>query len=130
MNWLEFFEKFAGPIATVIASLSAAAVAITFGRLQAKIARAQAATVEAQKDIAQANLDIAFDKLKYDLFARRYEIYIAAKQLIETIFNQSPINVADPKIKELRIKVDEARFFFPPDTRAFCEQLPDKTAIL
>jgi hypothetical protein len=26
-------------------------------------------------------------------------------------------------LKKLRLKLDEARFFFPPDTRAFCENI-------
>jgi hypothetical protein len=33
------------------------------------------------------------------------------------------VNDADPEIKKLRLKIDEARFFFPPDTRAFCEHI-------
>ena len=78
MSWLEFFEKFAGPIATVIASLTAAGVTIGFGIVQTRIAGTQAKTAEAQKDIARANLDIAYDKLKHDLFQKRYEIYTAA----------------------------------------------------
>jgi hypothetical protein len=123
MTLLEFLEKFAGPMATVIASITAAGVAIGFGVVQARIARSQAKTADAQKEIAKANLDIAFDKLKHDLFDKRYEIYTAAKKLIETIFNQSPVNDADPEIKKLRLKLDEARFFFPPDTRAFCEHI-------
>ncbi len=39
------------------------------------------------------------------------------------MFSQSPVNAADPKIKKLRLKLDEARFFFPPDARAFCEHI-------
>ena len=123
MICLDFLAKFAGPLATVIASLTAAGVAIGFGVVQARIARSQAKTAEAQKEIAKANLDIAFDKLKHDLFEKRYGIYIAAKRLIEAIFESSPINVADPEIKKLRLKLDEARFFFPPDTRGFCETI-------
>jgi hypothetical protein len=112
----EFFATFAGPIAAVAASFAATAIA-------AQIARAQARTAEAQKDIAQGQLDIAYDKLKHDLFQKRYEVYQAAKGVIEYIFNSSPIKVGDPKLKELRLKLDEARFFFPPDTRAFCENI-------
>ena len=91
--------------------------------MQAQIARAQAQTAEAQRNIAQGQLDIAYDKLKHDLFQKRYEVYQAAKGVIECIFNNSPINVGDPKLKELRLKLDEARFFFPPDTRALCENI-------
>jgi hypothetical protein len=123
MTWLDFLKTFAGPIATVIASITAGGVAIWFGVVQARIARSQAATAAAQKDIAEAQLKMAFDKLKHDLFDKRYEIYSAAKGVIEAIFNQSPVNDADPALKKLRLKLDEARFFFPPDTRAFCESI-------
>ncbi|MHC2581344.1 hypothetical protein ACVI1J_006496 [Bradyrhizobium diazoefficiens] len=123
MTWLEFFKTFAGPMATVIASVTAGVVVIWFGTVQAGIARSQAATSAAQKDIANAQLKIAFDKLKHDLFDKRYEIYLAAKGVIEAIFNHSPVNDADPALKKLRLKLDEARFFFPPDTLAFCENI-------
>jgi hypothetical protein len=35
-----------------------------------------------KKKSQKANLEIAYDKLKHDLFDKRYEIYIAAKKLI------------------------------------------------
>ena len=123
MTCAEFFEKFAGPIATVFAAMTAAGVTIGFGVIQSRIARSQATSAAAQKDIAKAQLDIAYDKLKVDLFDKRYEIYMAAKALIERVFTTSPVNHADPELKRLRLKVDEARFFFPPDTRAFCEEI-------
>ena len=119
----EFFATFAGPIATVTASIAATVIAYRLGSMQVQIARAQVQTAEAQKDIAQGQLDIAYDKLKHDLFQNRYEVYQAAKGVIEYIFNSSPINVGDPKLKELRLKLDEARFFFPPDTRALCDNI-------
>ncbi len=100
MIWLDLLKAFAGPIATVIASITAAGVAIRFGVVQARIARNQATIAAAQKDIAEAQLKIAFDKLKHDLFDKRYEIYLAAKGVIETLFNQSPVNVADPALKK------------------------------
>ena len=118
-----FFATFAGPTATIIASGAATIIAWKFGSMQAEIARGQARTAEAQREIAKGQLEIAYDKLKHDLFQKRYEVYLAAKGVIEAIFQQSPINVGDPKIKELRLKLDEARFFFPPDTRALCENI-------
>ncbi len=119
----DFFATFAGPIATVIASAAATTIAWKFGSTQAEIAHSQACTAEAQRLIARGQLEIAYDKLKHDLFQKRYEVYLAAKGVIEAIFNQSPINVADPKLKELRLKLDEARFFFPADTRSLCENI-------
>jgi hypothetical protein len=39
------------------------------------------------------------------------------------VYKEPPVNPADPEIKKLRLKLDEARFFFPPDTREFCEEI-------
>jgi hypothetical protein len=109
----EFFKAFTGPIAVIIASFAATWITYKLGNRQAK-------TAEAQRDIA-------YDKLKHDLFDRRYEIYQAAKRLIEAMF-AAPLGDdikrhTDPEIKRLRLKLDEARFFFPPDTRAYCETI-------
>jgi hypothetical protein len=121
MNVWEFFTTFAGPIAIIVASATAAWMTNKFGTIQAGIAREQARTAEAQKDISKSQRDIAYDKFKHDLFDKRYEVYCAAKSLIEEIFAKSPVDEADPEIKRLRLKLDEARFFFPSDTRTFCE---------
>lgn len=111
MYW--FFKDFAGPISVIIASGAATWITYRLGNRQAKIA-------EAQKDIA-------YDKLKHDLFDKRYEIYLAAKRLIEAMLAAPPGDSVkrhtDPEIKRLRLKLDEARFFFPPDTRAYCEKI-------
>ncbi len=119
----EFFKAFAGPIAVIIASATAAWMTNKFGTIQAGIAREQAKTAEAQKEISKSQRDIAYDKLKHDLFDKRYEVYSAAKALIEEIFAKSPVDEANPEIKRLRLKLDEARFFFTSDTRAFCETI-------
>jgi hypothetical protein len=113
INVWEFFKAFTGPIAVIIASGAATWITYKLGNRQAK-------TAEAQRDIA-------YDKLKHDLFDKRYEIYQAAKRLIEAMFAAPPGDdvkrQTDPEIKRLRLKLDEARFFFPPDTRAYCETI-------
>ena len=81
----------------------------------------QASTAAAQKDIAQQQRDIAYDKLKHDLFERRYEIYKTAKELIEYISQDKFESIYDPKLREMRLKLDEARFFFPPNETALFE---------
>lgn len=111
---LELVKAFAGPTATIIAAGAATWITYTLGKNQLSIARSQAATAEAQKTIAKSQCDIAYDKLKYDLFDKRYEIYLAAKFIIERITRtgrERPI--ADLELQEKRIKLDEARFFFP-----------------
>jgi hypothetical protein len=69
---------------------------------------------ESQRDIA-------------DLFQKRYEIYTAAKQLIEQVSLVSDLNKSDPmKIRVLYVAIDEARFYFPPD---ICRLLAELEAI-
>jgi len=113
-NMWEFCATFAGPIATIIASAAAIIVTWRFGSIQAEIARGQAATAAAQKEIAQSQRDIAYDKLKHDLFDQRHEIYVAAKFIIERVVRTGTERpVGDLELQERRIKLDEARFFFP-----------------
>lgn len=110
----QFAKDFAGPIATVIAAVAATGITYLLGRNQTKIA-------SAQKEIAQSQRDIAYDRLKYDLFKERYGIYVTAKHLIEKISgNGFPLGIHDPELRAMRIRLDEARFFFPPrETRLF-----------
>jgi hypothetical protein len=39
------------------------------------------------------------------------------------VYKEAPVNPADPEIKKLRLKLDEARFFFPPDKQEFREEI-------
>ena len=60
-------KDFAGPVATVTAASTAVFVTWRIGRTQAAIARQQA-------DIAQQQADTALDRLRFDLFDKRYSI--------------------------------------------------------
>ena len=57
----QFFKDFAGPIATVTAALAALSVTAYFAWHQKRIAQQQA--------------DLARDKLRHDLYNRRFEIF-------------------------------------------------------
>jgi hypothetical protein len=111
----EFFATFGGPIATLVASVAALIVTARFSSIQAGIARSHAETAAAQRNIAQSQRGIAYDKLEHDLFDKRYEIYSAAKFIMERItrtgLQERPIE--DMELLEKRIKMDEAQFFFP-----------------
>lgn len=110
MCWSQFFEHFAGPIATVIAAIAAVTVTAIFSYKQAKIAAAQR--------------DIALDKLKYDVFERRYQVYAAARAFLKKVLQQHDFEKIDqPKILELRLMLDEARFFFGPNVRQYLEEM-------
>jgi hypothetical protein len=108
----DILKDFASPALSFITAILAATVAIRFGILRAQIGKAQR--------------DIALDKLKYDLFAKRYEIYEAAKHLIEHLAMVSDMKNQDATlIRQLYVKIDEARFFYAPDICSFLAQLHD-----
>jgi hypothetical protein len=65
----DFFKEFGTVIAAIFAATVAAWISVRLGRNQAAIAQSQA--------------DIARDKLKFDLFEMRYNIYAKVKELIE-----------------------------------------------
>ncbi len=113
-DWYTIAKDFVGPAATMIASITAARITYHFGSKQTEIARSQAATAAAAKEIAKSQRDIAYDKLKNDLFDKRYEIYLSAKQLIEMTSGDTFETIHDPRLREMRLKLDEARFFFRP----------------
>lgn len=105
-----FLKSFAGPLATIIAATAAVIVTVIFNLRQTAIAKAQK--------------DIALDRLKYDLFQQRYEVYSAAKSLIEHVIHQHDFEKTDgAHIRELRVTLDEARFFFGPEVRAFISKI-------
>jgi hypothetical protein len=106
----EILKDFAGPVATIVAAIAAASIAYIFGARQASIARTQA--------------DIALDKLKYDLWKERYEIYSAAKTLVEYIvYVREPDKIDTDKVRLLNVKIDEARFYFPAAVQEFLKEL-------
>ena len=95
-------KDFAGPVATLVAAVTAIVVTTIFSRSQLLIARSQR--------------DIAYDKLKFDLFKERSAIYKATRDLLEYVPFVTDIAKSDAtKIRSLYITLDEARFFFPPD---------------
>jgi hypothetical protein len=112
---VDLLGGFAGPVATIIAAGAATWITWRLGKKQVTIAASQAATANAQKEIAQSQRDIAYDRLKYDLFRMRYDVYQAAKQAIERVIRTgTDRDINDMELLNLRIKMDEARFFFPP----------------
>jgi hypothetical protein len=67
----DLLKDFAGPVAAIVGAFAASIVAFSLGQAQWRIAASQR--------------DIALDKLKFDLFHRRYEVYQAAKGILEYV---------------------------------------------
>jgi hypothetical protein len=103
----DFAKDYGSPMATIIASGAALIVTFCFNRRQLDIAAAQ-------KEIAHSQRNIARDKLKYDLFTKRYEIYETARSVIEYVSHQ-PFDgrQIEPKFILMLGKLDECAFFFP-----------------
>jgi hypothetical protein len=108
----DFLKDFASPLTTLLASIVAGAITFVFARTQVRI--------------AQAQKDIALDKLKFDLFQLRYGVYLATKELIQYILFVGAERFTDnSKIDALAVKLDEARFYFPPDICAILHGIAD-----
>jgi hypothetical protein len=106
----DVIKDFSGPLATAIAASVAALVALRLGSIQTALSKTQAA--------------IAHDKLKFDLFALRYDIYTKAIALIEysqTIHEYEKID--HPRFRAFYVKLDEARFFFDTTTILFLDEI-------
>jgi hypothetical protein len=114
MPLCSLLKDFAGPIATILAATAAVTVTIIFNSRQTKIANTQK--------------EIALDSLKHNVFEQRYNIYSAAKSLIEEVLHSNDLQKTDSaRIRELRVTLDEARFFFGAEIRAFLAEI-DRTA--
>jgi hypothetical protein len=92
-------KDFAGPVATIIASITAAIITWRFASWQARIAQQQANTT--------------FDQLRYNLFEKRFAIYNTARELIATVVNEPNLQGSD--LIPLQAKLNEAEFFSSSD---------------
>jgi hypothetical protein len=87
-----------GPLATIFAAIIAVLVTGTLGFAQWRIARAQK--------------DIAYDKLKLELFDKRYAIYQAALSLSRAL-SPSYRRIPYEEFGQLQYTLQEAVFLFP-----------------
>ncbi len=105
-----FLRDFAGAIATTFAAIVAAGITYYFNR--------------AQKRIAETQADVAIEKLKLDLFDKRYALYNSARQLIDYLASQHEYEKVDhAKIRSFYVTLDEGRFFLPDGVRKALDKL-------
>lgn len=88
-------KDFAGPIATIIASITA----VYFVRRQWRTAQQQA--------------DTAVDQLRYSLFEKRYAIYAAARKAIAITFDKRDEDKMPDELNGLFLNFEESRFLLP-----------------
>lgn len=99
----QILKDFAGPVATIIASITVAGITWRFASWQARIAQQQA-------DTAKQQANTAFDQLRYNLFEKRFALYNTARELIATVVNNS--DVQGSELIPLQAKLNESAFFF------------------
>ena len=106
------FAVYGGPVATFIASLTAAGVAGTFGWFQYRLARTQR--------------DIAFEKLKFDLFDRRYALFKKVFDILDKL-GAPPDPLVETNWSALvdEVPVNEIRFLYPEATVEFATEVQD-----
>jgi hypothetical protein len=98
----EFFKEFG----TLFLGLLGILVTVILGVFSYRSSKAQRA--------------IERDKLKLQVLPKQREIYEAARQLIEHALSTRDFQKLDiSKIREMNVKIDEARFYFSADTREF-----------
>lgn len=101
----DFFKDFAGPIATIVASVTVAAVAVYFQSRQTLLAE---------------------HRLRLDLFEKRYAKLLDAKRLLEAV--TAVQDWRDIKgVRELYISLDEGRFLLSRETYNFLKRICDAT---
>lgn len=98
-DWVDYFTAFLTPVV--------AGVGIYFGFAQLKIRRTQA--------------EINKYRLKHELFDRRYEIYEAAKELINIALNTAELEYAH--INPVALKTRGAIFIFGDDIVKYVDRL-------
>jgi hypothetical protein len=103
-----------GPVPTIVAALIAILVTASIGIAQRRIARAQK--------------DIALDKLKLDLFVKRYAVSDAARNVSEYIVTRKSGVAFDYEneiktIREWTSTIAEAGFYFDAKTRKTCDKI-------
>ena len=106
----EILKDFAGPVATFIASVTAAWVTWHFGSWQAKIARQQA--------------DLAEERVKLDKFDRRFAVFDATRELIRIVMQQS--HADQEQIFDFRMKTRDAIFLFDDYLSTYLKEFADK----
>lgn len=121
LEWLPahygFLRDFSGPIATIVASLTAAGITFYFGRAQTRIASQQA-------EIAGQQAELAKVRLNHDLYDRRFAIYAAACKLFQDILTKN--DVADLDIITFVTETATARFLVGSEIVVYFDEIRKK----
>jgi hypothetical protein len=104
-------KDFAGPVATLVASVVAVFVTRRLGLRQVEIAQQQA-------KIAQQQADLAGEKLRHDLYNRRFEIFTSFFDFYNAMnaWNEAPTPEQQAARERFFRASEESVFLFPKDS--------------
>jgi hypothetical protein len=109
MPGIDLFKEVIAPISTIILSAAAIAISWFFSSAQARTAKAQ--------------IHLALDKLNFDVFGKRYEIYEVTRSLIDRVKAQDRARLHPTELRALGLKLGEACFFFDKSTQMFLKEV-------
>jgi hypothetical protein len=104
LSQLDLFREVIAPCSTLVLSIAALAISWSSSAVQSRLAEA---------------------KLDFDLFGRRYEIYHAARSLIDRVKKHDEEELPPAELRALGHKIEEARFFFDRPTQVFLREIWD-----
>ena len=102
MSQLDLFGEVIAPCSTLVLSIAALAISWSFSVAQGRLAEA---------------------KLDFDLFGRRYDIYQAARSLVDRVKKHDEEELPPADLRALGLKIEEARFFFDRPTQDFLKEI-------
>ena len=73
--------------------------------------------------IARQQYRVARQKLKFDLYERRFNVYSCLLDAVVTALNETAINTFDTSTRELNQRIREARFLFDAKTFDYCNRI-------
>lgn len=114
MDWYQFFKDFAAPIATAIASGTAALVAYRLGQNQTSVAKVQA-------DVAERNWKTQNEEVVLELMERRLAIYENIRAVIAEVMRSGA--ATDDTYWQYVKAIDQAPYLFGPEVETYLEKM-------
>lgn len=108
---LDLLRNFAGPGATIIAASVAGTIAVIFSK--------------AQRDIAFQQKEIAKEKLRLDLFDKRYKIYANLFEYYNAILSWSGTDEDQAISRRFFLSTKEANFLFGSEVQTILKEILD-----
>jgi hypothetical protein len=99
---IDLFREIIAPCSTLALSLAALAMAWSFSTTQGRLAEA---------------------RLNFDAFDKRFQIYEAARALIDRVKRHEDAEARTNELRAFGMRIEQARFFLDPATQDFLREI-------